>query len=222
MVVDNSPKPGRQDDWLNARVAELVRQNPGGRFPITERELVDRVQSKITILTKYFLGDLYGRRGFEVEQESWSKLTEFFPRFEAKNDCKFTSWLFLVVRSVKSNVNRVENHEPTVSMRAVRPDAEELSGEIERALQSRVQVEFSADGYAAKLRDELLSCLSKRAAKIMRASLEGMTNSEISNVTGTPIGTVSSILSRARALFRKKLDRTRSTGGIRKKSKHAS
>jgi RNA polymerase sigma factor (sigma-70 family) len=218
LVTEGTPKLGRDDDWLNARVADYVRVNPGGEFPVNDQELVDCVREKIGRYAKYFLQSPYGRLHDELEQQSWVKLLPSFKTFEQKNNCKFTSWLFKVVLTTKSDLIRRELRDPT----AAAPDEPHDRAEQERSSQLDLSVEIIESIDAAKLRDSLLACLNEREANVMRLSLKEMGNAQISQVLGMPIGTVSSILCRARGLFRKKLGATRAGGGIRKKSKHAS
>jgi RNA polymerase sigma factor (sigma-70 family) len=208
-VTEIVPKPGRRDNWLNARVTEFLRQNPGNPFPAGDVELVAHVQEQIEIFAKSLLRDLYERLGKQVEQESWLKMLRYFSSFEGRNNCKFTTWLFLIVRSTKSEIKRSEGREPSASRRSVAADDEKFSAEIERALLAQVQVDFTEDVYATRLRDELLAFIvDPRHAGVMRLSLQGRTNQEIAQQTGMPEGTVSSILCRTRTLCRQTLTRS--------------
>ncbi len=156
-----------------------------------------------------------------MEQESWLKMLTHFSRFEGRNNCKFTSWLFLVVRSVKNTVKKGEGREPSGDRR-IATDDEMYSAEIERALQEQVQIDFNEDVYAVRLRDELLVSLSARDAEVLRFSLDDKSNKEISQLTGMPEGTVSSILCRTRALWWKTLMRgPQSSERSERKAKYA-
>jgi RNA polymerase sigma factor (sigma-70 family) len=220
-VTESIPKPGRRDDWLNARVADFLCQNLGASFPSGDLELVAHVREQISIFTKSLLKDLYGRLGEQVEQESWLKMLMYFSNFKGRNNCKFTSWLFLVVWSAKSTVKKSERREPSGDRR-IATDDKKFSVEIERALQAQVQIDFTEDVYATRLRDELLASLSARDSEVMRHSLDDKSNKEISQLMGMPEGTVSSILCRTRALWREPLTRgTRAFERSDKKAKYA-
>jgi RNA polymerase sigma factor (sigma-70 family) len=221
-VAELVPIPGRRDNWLNARVAEFLRQNPGGTFPRDDRELVAHVREQIKIFAKCFLRDLYDRLGEQVQQESWLKMLQYFAGFEERNGCTFTSWLFIVVRSTKSTVKKAEARQPSAGKQTVAHDDKTFAAEIERALLSQVQVDFTTDFYATKLRDELLAGLGKRESEVMRLSLEGLANNEIARELNIPEGTVSSILCRTRDLCWKRLSPgTRLAERRAKKAKHA-
>ena len=196
-MSESTPKSGR-DTWLNARATELLRQNQHGAFPMDDLEFVNLVRDKIRIFAKSLLRDMYEQIGEQVEQESWIKVLRYFSRFAERNGCTFTSWLWLVVRSAKNTVKKQEEREPSVSKRRLATDDEAFSAEIEQALQAQVEIDFTEDAYATRLRDELLASIGPRVADVMRLSLEGRTNQEISEQMKMKPGTVSAILCRVR------------------------
>jgi RNA polymerase sigma factor (sigma-70 family) len=205
-VPELTPKPDSREEWLNTHAADLKRQNPGGAFPRDDEAFVEETGLRITKLAKYFLRDSYPRLGRDLEQESCAKLVAYYPRF--RGDCKYTSLLFLVVRTARYTLLRTESRSPGARCKGhAAIDDESFSAEIEHALRNQVNhVDTIHATDAQRLLNQLLASLSARNATIMLMSLDGMKGPEIAERLGMPQGTIRAVLSRARTLFRRKFE----------------
>ena len=129
---------------------------------------------------------------------------EAFCRFASKGHqirdrAKIKTWLFTTLYRVFLGWKRRETHLPHVEMSSVEPELPHLAPE-------------AAEGADAGLvMDALLQLEDRYRAPLMLFYLEGHSYQQIADILDTPIGTVMSRLSRARAELKRRL--VERTGG---------
>ena len=131
----------------------------------------------------------------DVAQEAYLRALRFFDSFRGE-DAKF--WILAIVRRCAySWLSRKRSSTMMVSLEVEQEPAAEAAAEPERQLLTRAERD-AVTAAVAGLPEEFREILVLRG-------LEDLSYKEIAQVTQTPIGTVMSRLSRARAMLRETL-----------------
>ena len=158
------------------------------------RCLVEAHQARVVGTISKMLGS--DAEAEDLAQQVFIRIWKSAPRY--RPTAKFTTWLFRITRNLVFNELRRKRHfvdqadempEPAES-RDQEPDKVLMEGELQSAIQNAI--------------DQLPE--SQRLAIIMRR-YEGMAYEEIAAVMGTTVPAVKSILFRARAELRERLEK---------------
>jgi RNA polymerase sigma-70 factor (ECF subfamily) len=158
------------------------------------RCLVEAHQARIVGTISKMLGS--DAEAEDLAQQVFIRVWKSAPRY--RPTAKFTTWLFRITRNLVFNELRRKRHfvdqadempEPT-ERRDQEPDKVLMEGELQAAIQNAI--------------DQLPE--SQRLAIILRR-YEGMAYEEIAAVMGTTVPAVKSILFRARAELRERLEK---------------
>jgi RNA polymerase sigma-70 factor (ECF subfamily) len=109
------------------------------------------------------------------------------------------AWLFKIMRNTFIDLHRRGRHQPALSELDVIDGTPDSS-----AMGDRQQLDQLPRVLASEI-EAALGTLSEDARAIILLDLEGLTELELAEVLGCPVGTVKSRLSRARALLRERL-----------------
>lgn len=135
----------------------------------------------------------------DLVQEAYVRALDALPRFEPGTDLK--AWLMRILRNVHVSAWRRSRRGP----RAVEPSLEE---EVSAAPDAFERGDLALEQLRAVVGSEIeaaLAELSPDARTLVLLHLEGLTDREMADVMGWPVGTVKSRLSRARAALRDRL-----------------
>src|SRR5580693_8225610 len=183
--IDPAESPEPEIGWM-AR----IREGDMEAF----RLLVEAQQTRVVgTITKMLGSDAEAE---DLAQQVFIRIWKSAPRY--KPTAKFTTWLFRITRNLVFNelrrkrhfVNRVEEIPEPVERSEKEPDQVLLEGELQRAIQEAI--------------NQLPE--SQRMAIILRR-YEEMPYEEIAKVMGTSVPAVKSILFRARAELRERLEK---------------
>jgi RNA polymerase sigma-70 factor (ECF subfamily) len=160
------------------------------------------------------------RRPFDAEdlvQDVYLRAYRFFDRFEEGTN--FKAWIFKILTNTFINRYRQKARTP---QQTNFEKVEFFYTEAEKERDDKYQSHYDEKQYADLFGDEVSAALGKlsydfRAAVIL-CDIEGFSYKEISQITGTPIGTVMSRLSRARQQLQSYLRDYAQREGVVKKS----
>ena len=137
----------------------------------------------------------------DLVQETYARALRAEGQFTPGTNLK--AWLFRILRNTFVSAWRRRRRDPTVGgLDTVDPDAQ---GAVDQAW---LRNDFELDRLRKVVAEEIeaaLMSLSEDARTVILLDLEGLSEVEVSEVLGCPVGTVKSRLSRARAALRLKL-----------------
>ena len=137
----------------------------------------------------------------DLVQETYARALQGAAGFTPGTNLK--AWLFRILRNVYLDLYRRRRNDPTVGgLDTVRPDVE--AAEETAWLLNDVELDRLRSLVAADLEHAMLS-LSAAAREVILFDLEGLTEVEVAEIIGCPVGTVKSRLSRARGALRQLL-----------------
>jgi RNA polymerase sigma-70 factor (ECF subfamily) len=137
----------------------------------------------------------------DLVQETYARALRAERQFTPGTNLK--AWLFRILRNTFVSGYRRRRRDPTVGgLDTVDADA---AGTLGQAwLRNDVELDRLRKVVAEEIEAALMT-LSEDARTVILLDLEGLTEAEVSDVLGCPVGTVKSRLSRARAALRLKL-----------------
>ena len=151
-------------------------------------------------LARYLTGD--AAEAEDLVQETFVRALAAADRFDGRN---VKAWLFKILRNTFIDLYRKRKRHPTEGLDTIQPGVVDLEGaEAAELLRDDVELHQLRHAVASDIEAALMS-LSEEARTVILLDLEGMTEVEVADVLGCPIGTVKSRLSRARMLLRRKL-----------------
>ena len=99
----------QRGSWINAWGEKHVRESPGRRFPEDDRELWDKLNGWISILSNWFVknGGLQ-TDPVELAERTLDKVLRYSQTF--RGDAQLTSWIFAIARNtLRSMLKRQKN-----------------------------------------------------------------------------------------------------------------
>lgn len=137
----------------------------------------------------------------DLVQETYARALRAEHRFIPGTNLK--AWLFRILRNTFLSLYRRQRHNPTVGgLDTVDPHAQGAAPET--WLLDDVELDRLRKVVAEEIEAALMT-LSEEARTVILLDLEGLTEVEVADVIGCPVGTVKSRLSRARAALRGRL-----------------
>jgi RNA polymerase sigma-70 factor, ECF subfamily len=137
----------------------------------------------------------------DLVQETYARALRAERQFTPGTNLK--AWLFRILRNTFVSSYRRRRRDPTVG--GLDPIEAESAGALDQAwLRNDVELDRLRKVVAGEIEAALLT-LSEDARTVILLDLEGLTEVEVSEVLGCPVGTVKSRLARARAALRLKL-----------------
>ena len=137
----------------------------------------------------------------DLVQETYARAIKAEHQFTPGTNLK--AWLFRILRNTFVSLYRRRRHDPTVGGLDTVDDYSQ--GAIDEAW---LRDDFELDRLRKVVAEDIeaaLTTLSEEARTVILLDLEGLTEVQVSDVLGCPVGTVKSRLSRARAALRLKL-----------------
>lgn len=137
----------------------------------------------------------------DLVQETYARALRGAGQFTPGTNLK--AWLFRILRNTYLSLYRRQRHNPvvggldTVEATAQGPAREEW-------LRNDVELDRLRKIVGEEIEQALMS-LSEEARTVILLDIEGLTEVEVAQVIGTPVGTVKSRLARARAALRLRL-----------------
>jgi RNA polymerase sigma-70 factor, ECF subfamily len=137
----------------------------------------------------------------DLVQETYARALKAEHQFTPGTNLK--AWLFRILRNTFVSMYRRQRHNPTIGgLDTVEPSVQGVAD------QAWLRDDFELDRLRKVVAEEIeaaLMTLSEEARTVILLDLEGLSENEVSDVLGCPVGTVKSRLSRARAALRLKL-----------------
>ncbi len=135
----------------------------------------------------------------DLVQETYARALRAQHQFTPGTNLK--AWLFRILRNTFLSLYRRQRHSPLVGgLDTVDPQA--------AADETWFQDDLELDRLRKVVAEEIeaaLMTLSEEARTVILLDLEGLTEGEVADVVGCPVGTVKSRLARGRAALRQKL-----------------
>ena len=135
----------------------------------------------------------------DLVQETYARALRAADRFTPGTNLK--AWLFTILRNTYMSQYRRQRNDPSV--RGLET-LENLPGPSDRWLLDDLEMDRLRKVVAGEIEQALLT-LSEEARTVILLDLEDLTEVEVAEVLGCPVGTVKSRLSRARAALRERL-----------------
>ncbi len=150
-------------------------------------------------LARYLTGNAADAE--DLVQETYVRALGAADQFTPGTNLK--AWLFRILRNTFFSLYRRQRHNPTVGgLDTVDPFSEgAVRGDW---LRDDIELDRLRNVVAEDIERALMS-LSEEARAIVLLDLEGLTEVEVAEVVGCPVGTVKSRLARARAALRQRL-----------------
>ncbi len=134
----------------------------------------------------------------DLVQEAYVRAFGALPRFEPGTDLK--AWLMRILRNVHVSAWRHSRRGP----HALEPSVEEVAPPPDAFVRGELALEQMRAVVGSEI-EAALAELAPDARTLVLLHLEGLTDREMADVMGWPVGTVKSRLSRARAALRDRL-----------------
>ena len=137
----------------------------------------------------------------DLVQETYARALRAERQFTPGTNLK--AWLFRILRNTFVSSYRRRRRDPTIG--GLDPLEAESAGALDQAwLRNDVELDRLRKVVAEEIEAALMT-LSEDARTVILLDLEGLTEVEVGEVLGCPVGTVKSRLARARAALRLKL-----------------
>ena len=137
----------------------------------------------------------------DLTQETYLKALRGFQSFQQGTN--FRAWIFRILRNTFLSLYRRQRNNPTVGgLDTV--DADAQGSASEPWLLGDIELDRLRKLVAEEIETALMT-LSEEARTVILLDLEGLTELEVADVVGCPVGTVKSRLARARAALRRQL-----------------
>jgi RNA polymerase sigma-70 factor, ECF subfamily len=150
-------------------------------------------------LARYLTGNTTDAE--DLVQETYARAMTAAAQFEAGTNLK--AWLFRILRNTFLSLVRRRRSDPTVGgLDTVAPAVEAPSPQ--EWLRDDVELDRLRKLVAEDIERAIMS-LSEDARLVILLDLEGLTEGEVADVLGCPVGTVKSRLARARQALRRQL-----------------
>jgi RNA polymerase sigma-70 factor, ECF subfamily len=137
----------------------------------------------------------------DLVQETYARALKGAGQFTPGTNLK--AWLFRILRNTFVSLYRRQRHDPTVGGLDTVGDAA-LAAAPEEWLRDDVELDRLRKVVGEEIEQALMT-LSEEARTVVLLDLEGLTEVEVAEVVGCPVGTVKSRLARARAALRRRL-----------------
>jgi len=149
---------------------------------------------------RYLTGNLADAE--DLVQETYARALRAASQFAPGSNLK--AWLFRILRNTFISGYRRRRVDPTVGgLDTIRPGRLDL-GDQQRWLRDDVELDRLSNLVAEEIERALMQ-LSEEGRTAILLDLEGLTETEVAEVLGCPVGTVKSRLARARAALRREL-----------------
>ena len=150
-------------------------------------------------LARYLTGNAADAE--DLVQETYARALKAADQFTPGTNLK--AWLFRILRNTFVSAYRRRRHDPTVGgLDTVEPVISAVSEET--WLRDDVELDRLRKIVAEEI-DAAMMSLSEEGRTVILLDLEGLTEVEVADVLGCPVGTVKSRLARARRALREKL-----------------
>ena len=137
----------------------------------------------------------------DLVQETYARALRAEHQFTPGTNLK--AWLYRILRNTFVSLYRRQRHDPTVGgLDTV--DAASQGAADESWLRDDLELDRLRKVVAEEIEAALMT-LSEDARTVILLDLDGLSETEVSDVLGCPVGTVKSRLSRARAALRQRL-----------------
>lgn len=137
----------------------------------------------------------------DLVQETYARALKGAGQFTPGTNLK--AWLFRILRNTFVSLYRRQRHDPTVGGLDTVGDGA-LAAAPEEWLRDDVELDRLRKVVGEEIEQALMT-LSEEARTVVLLDLEGLTEVEVAEVVGCPVGTVKSRLARARAALRRRL-----------------
>jgi RNA polymerase sigma-70 factor (ECF subfamily) len=137
----------------------------------------------------------------DLVQETYARALRAEHQFTPGTNLK--AWLYRILRNTFVSLYRRQRHDPTVGGLDTVDSASQGAAD-EPWLRDDLELDRLRKVVAAEIEAALMT-LSEEARTVILLDLDGLSEAEVSDVLGCPVGTVKSRLSRARAALRLRL-----------------
>jgi len=170
---------------------------PTGTSPLPREALA--YADSLHNLARYLTGDATDAE--DLVQETYARALQGAAQFRPGTNLK--AWLFRILRNTFISLYRRQRKNPTVGGLDVVDQLANGSAE-EGWFMNDIELDRLQRVVAEEIEVALLA-LAEDARTVILLDLEGLTETEVADVLGCPVGTVKSRLSRARAALRVRL-----------------
>jgi len=170
---------------------------PTGTSPLPREALA--YADSLHNLARYLTGDATDAE--DLVQETYARALQGAAQFRPGTNLK--AWLFRILRNTFISLYRRQRRNPTVGGLDVVDPLADGSAE-EGWFMNDIELDRLQRVVAEEIEAALLA-LAEDARTVILLDLEGLTETEVADVLGCPVGTVKSRLSRARAALRVRL-----------------
>ena len=170
---------------------------PTGTSPLPREALA--YADSLHNLARYLTGDATDAE--DLVQETYARALQGAAQFRPGTNLK--AWLFRILRNTFISLYRRQRRNPTVGGLDVVDQLANGSAE-EGWFMNDIELDRLQRVVAEEIEAALLA-LAEDARTVILLDLEGLTETEVADVLGCPVGTVKSRLSRARAALRVRL-----------------
>ncbi len=168
-------------------------------------EIVDAYYARIYNLFCHIVSDVH--LAADLTQDTFVKAYEAFGRF--RGEASVYTWLYrIAINEYRSYLRRLRREQEFVSRSLDEPvevDGEELFTQLPDPSPSAQQM-LEKEELILRVQQAVHSLPPRYRAFAVLRDLEGMSYEQIAEVTGLPLDTVKTRISRARAMLRRKLE----------------